>query len=81
MPAAQCPSSAATCGTTPDRVTCSRNRAPAPANVDPVDEPTLAPAESSSHTIGMRWRNTSSRSRVTFASLTAPIDPAITVKS
>ena len=46
-----------------------------------VDEPTLAPAESSSHTIGMRWRNTSSRSRVTFASLTAPIDPAITVKS
>ncbi len=48
---------------------------------DPVDEPTLAPAESSSHTIGMRWRSTISRRRVTFCSLTWPMEPAMTVKS
>ena len=35
VPAAQCPSIAATIGTTPLIATCSRNSAPAPANVEP----------------------------------------------
>ena len=36
MPAAQWPSIAPTWGTTPDSVTCSRKRAPAPAKVEPL---------------------------------------------
>ena len=81
MPAAQWPSIAATCGTTPLIVTCSRNSAPAPANVEPLVDWMRAPAESSSQTIGMRWRSASSRSRAVLSSPTAPIEPAITVKS
>ena len=54
VPAAQCPSSAPTCGTTPDNVTCSRNNAPAPANVDPDVDWMRAPPESSNQTTGMR---------------------------
>ena len=81
VPAAQCPSMAATCGTTPLNVTCSRKSAPAAANVEPEDDWMRAPAESSSHTIGMRWRSASSRIRDVFDSPMAPIDPASTVKS
>ena len=62
VPAAQWPSIAATIGTTPLIATCSRNSAPAPANVEPLVDWMRAPAESSSHTIGMRWRSASSRS-------------------
>ena len=40
-----------------------------------------APAESSSHTNGMRLDSASSRRRVTFSSPVMPIEPAITVKS
>ena len=40
-----------------------------------------APAESSSHTNGMRFWSAISRRRVTFSSPVMPIDPAITVKS
>ncbi len=40
-----------------------------------------APAESSSHTIGMRWLSARWRRRRILFSPTAPIDPAITVKS
>ena len=72
---------AATCGTTPLNVTCSRKSAPAAANVEPEDDWMRAPAESSSHTIGMRWRSASSRIRDVFDSPMAPIDPASTVKS
>ena len=81
MPAAQWPSMAATCGTTPLIVTCSRNSAPAPANDEPLLAWMRAPAESSSHTIGMRWRTASSRMRLVFISPTLPIEPASTVKS
>ena len=81
MPAAQWPIIAATCGTTPESATCSRNSAPFPANVEPASDVMRAPAESSSHTTGMRWRSASSRIRLTLSSLTRPIDPACTVKS
>ena len=81
VPAAQWPSIAPTCGTTPESVTCSRNSAPAPANVEPDVDWMRAPPESSSHTIGMRWRSTSSRMRAVFCSPTEPIEPAMTVKS
>ncbi len=40
-----------------------------------------APAESSSHTMGIRWRSASSRMRAVLVSPIAPIDPASTVKS
>ena len=40
-----------------------------------------APAESSSHTIGMRLPSASSRTRATLISPVIPIEPAITVKS
>ena len=72
---------AATCGTTPLIVTCSRNSAPAAANVDPDDDWIRAPAESSSQTMGMRWRRASSRTRAVLVSPMAPIEPASTVKS
>ena len=49
--------------------------------MDPDDDWMRAPAESRSHTIGMRWRSASSRMRVVFCSPTAPIEPAMTVKS
>ena len=62
MPAAQWPSIAATIGTTPLIATCSRNRAPAPANEEPLVDWMRAPAESSSQIIGMRWRSACSRS-------------------
>ena len=81
MPAAQWPSIAATIGTTPLMATCSRNRAPAPANDEPLVDWMRAPAESSSQIIGMRWRSACSRMRAILSSPTAPIDPAITVKS
>ena len=55
MPAAQCPSMAATIGTTPLIATCSRKRSPAPANVEPLVDWMRAPAESSSQIMGMRW--------------------------
>ena len=82
VPAAQWPSIAATIGTTPLIATCSRNSAPAPANVEPLVDWMRAPAESSSHTIGMRWLQRVRRAcaRILF-SPTAPIEPAITVKS
>ena len=63
VPAAQWPSIAATIGTTPLIATCSRNSAPAPANVEPLVDWMRAPAESSSHTIGMRWRSACARMR------------------
>jgi hypothetical protein len=72
---------AATCGTTPLITTCSRKMAPAPANDDVEVCWMRAPAESSSQTIGMRWRIASSRMRDVFCSPTMPIEPAITVKS
>ena len=61
--------------------TSSRNRWPEPANSDPTASWIRAPAESSSHTSGIRLLSASSRSRVTFSSPVMPIDPAITVKS
>ena len=63
VPAAQWPSIAATIGTTPLIATCSRNSAPAPANVEPLVDWMRAPAESSSHTNGMRWRSACARMR------------------
>ena len=81
VPAAQWPSIAATIGTTPLIATCSRNKAPAPANVEPLVDWIRAPAESSSHTNGMRCRIESSRRRAILCSPTWPIEPAMTVKS
>ena len=81
VPAAQWPIIAATIGTTPLIATCSRNRSPAPANVEPLVAWMRAPAESSSQTIGMRWLSARWRIRRILSSPTAPIDPAITVKS
>ena len=81
MPAGQWPSMAATWGTTPDSVTCSRNNAPACAKVEPLDCWMRAPAESSSQIIGMRWRWANSRIRAVLCSPTPPMDPAMTVKS
>ena len=81
VPAAHGPSIAATSGTTPDITTSSRNSDPERANCDPAASCMRAPAESSSHSIGMRRRTESSRMRATLDSPTPPIDPAITVKS
>ena len=81
MPAAQCPSIAATIGTTPLIATCSRKRSPAPANVDPLVLWIRAPAESSSHTIGIRCETAWWRIRRILFSPMFPIDPAITLKS
>ena len=81
VPAAQCPSIAATIGTTPLIATCSRNNAPAPAKLDPLVDWMRAPAESRSHTNGMRWRTACARMRVILLSPTAPIEPAMIVKS
>ena len=81
VPAAQCPMTAATIGTTPLIATCSRKSAPCPAKVEPLDDCSRAPALSSSQTMGMRWRSACSRRRAIFCSPTVPIDPAITVKS
>ena len=81
MPAAHGPISAATCGITPLATTSSRNRCPEPANSDPTASSIRAPAESSSHTNGIRLVSASSRSRATFSSPIIPIEPAMTVKS
>ena len=54
VPAAHGPSIAATCGMTPDITTCSANSQPVPAKVEPAASWIRAPAESSSHTIGLR---------------------------
>ena len=81
MPAAHGPISAATCGITPLITTSSRNRCPVPANSDPTASWMRAPAESSSHTNGIRLVSASSRSRVTLSSPVMPIEPAMTVKS
>ena len=62
------------------RVLCERSRAGA-AIIEPVASWIRAPAESISHTSGMRWRNASSRIRPALISPTMPIEPAITVKS
>ncbi len=81
VPAAHGPISAATCGMTPLITTSSRNRCPEPAKSEPTASWMRAPAESSSHTNGMRLVSASSRSRATFISPVIPIEPAITVKS
>jgi hypothetical protein len=81
VPAAPGPIIAATCGTTPLMWTCSRNRSPVRANIDPAASWIRAPAESINHTIGIRSRSASSRIRVAFNSPTIPMEPAITVKS
>ena len=62
-------------------ITSSRNRCPEPANSEPTASWMRAPAESSSHTNGIRFVSASSRRRVTFISPVIPIEPAITVKS
>ena len=64
VPAAHGPISAATWGITPLMITSSRNRCPEPANIAPAASCTRAPAESSSHTNGMRLVSASSRRRV-----------------
>jgi hypothetical protein len=66
---------------TPDIVTSSRNRCPEPANSEPAASWIRAPAESSSHTSGIRFCRAISRRRVTLSSPVIPIEPAITVKS
>ncbi len=81
VPAAPGPIMAATCGTTPDMCTCSRNRSPVRANIEPAASWIRAPPESTSHTMGMRSRRASSRMRDALSSPTMPMDPAITVKS
>ncbi len=81
MPAAHGPITAATWGITPEASTSSRNRWPVPANCEPIASCTRAPAESSSHTNGIRSESASSRRRPTFSSPVMPIEPAITVKS
>ena len=81
MPAAHGPISAATWGITPLMITSSRKRCPEPANIAPAASCTRAPAESSSHTNGIRLVSASSRRRVTLISPVIPIEPAITVKS
>jgi hypothetical protein len=81
VPAAHGPISAATCGITPLATTSSRNRCPEPANSEPTASWMRAPAESSSHTNGIRLLSASSRSRVTLSSPVIPIEPAMTVKS
>src|ERR671926_308673 len=73
--------SAAIWGMTPLITTSSRNRWPEPANSDPTASWIRAPAESSSHTNGIRWVSASSRSRPTLISPVIPIAPAMTVKS
>ena len=81
VPAAPGPIIAATWGTTPDMCTCSRNRSPVRANIDPAASWIRAPAESISHTSGIRSRSASSRIRPALISPTMPMEPAITVKS
>ena len=87
VPAAPGPTIAATCGTTPLITTCSRNRCPLPANSEIMSGSLFgfgsmrAPAESISHTIGIRLRSASSRMRVTLVSPVNPIEPPLTVKS
>src|SRR5438270_5226077 len=62
--------------------TCSAKSQPVPANVDPTASWIRAPAESSSHMVGLRYRSASSLTRAALnCSPTAPIDPAMTVKS
>src|SRR5687767_5457224 len=69
VPAAPGPTMAATCGTTPLITTCSRNRYPVSANpairrgsMSP-EASRRAPAESTSHTMGIRSFNAMSRRR------------------
>ena len=62
-------------------VTSSRNRWPEPANSDPAASWMRAPAESSSHSIGMRLVSASSRRRRDLHLAVIPIEPAMTVKS
>ena len=81
VPAAPGPIIAATCGTTPLMITCSRNRCPVPANSEPgrlldpragrVDEPDDR----------IRFVSAISRRRVTFSSPVLPMVPPLTVKS
>ena len=81
MPAAPGPIIAATIGTTPDMIDCSRNRKPDPRSVDPIASWMRAPAESISQIMGMRLPSAISRARLHFTSAVRPIEPAITVKS
>ena len=82
VPAAHGPIIAATCGTTPliddllaEQVAGAREQA------SPPPPGSRAPAESTSHSIGIRFVSASSRSRATFISPIMPIEPAMTVKS
>ena len=52
-----------------------------PANSEPTASWMRAPAQSSSHTSGIRFVSASSRMRATLISPVMPIDPAMTVKS
>ncbi len=81
VPAAPGPIIAATCGMTPDMMTCSRKSSPVRANIEPAVSWMRAPAESINHTSGIRSRSASSRMRADLISLTMPIEPAMTVKS
>jgi hypothetical protein len=78
---------AATWGTTPLMMTCSRKRCPRPAKSEMKSafgwEPgsMRAPAESMNQTMGQRPRRASSRIRETLTSPVSPIDPPLTVKS
>ena len=80
VPAAPGPIIAATCGMTPLMMT-SCLRSPVAANIEPVASWMRAPAESMSHTSGMRSRSATSRMRPALISVTWPMDPAMTVKS
>ena len=61
--------------------TSSRKRCPLPANSEPTASWMRAPAQSSSHTNGIRLVSARSRRRVTLISPVIPIEPAMTVKS
>jgi hypothetical protein len=72
---------AATWGTSPLIVTCSRKSQPPPANSEPGVSWIRAPAESSSQMNGIRFVVASSRRRPTLISPVWPMAPASTVKS
>ena len=82
VPAAQWPSIAATCGTTPLIVTCSRNRWPASANVEPVDglDARAGRVEEPDDRDALAQRDLAQTAR-SCAHRPCPSDPAITVKS
>ena len=81
VPAAPGPIIAATIGTTPDMIDCSRKRKPDWAKVEPMASWMRAPAESMSQIIGIRLVSAISRARLHLTSAVRPIEPAMTVKS